>query len=146
MCTLIKYSEGLYKVEGSSNPFAKWKIVKKYGNRVCVHVMETLEDCKQQVEEWDEDYMRYTGKTIERGIPGLLDLYYEEKGIKKKSPSYFYVYKPGTKELLYSGRPVDIAKTLNTTVKYLNKLVKKENNILRKLYEVTVSPKEKCNV
>lgn len=147
MCEVIKLTNGLFKIEGSKNPFAHWLIVKIYGGKKMYRVMDTLEDCKQQVEEWDEDYIRLTGdKSIRKGIPGLLDLYYKEKGINKSGPSYFYVYKANTNELLFSGESVDIAKKLNTTAKYLNKLVKKENNILRKTYEVTKAPKEVCNV
>lgn len=85
-----KYNkDGIYEIKlTNSNPYCRYLVVKTYGSEQKQKRMCSLEDCKQQVQEWDEEYSRKDPLFINRGFKNLL----KKKKESKPHWNYYSVF------------------------------------------------------
>lgn len=117
--------DGIYTINSDRNPFAKYLIVKHYGQEIKRKAMSCYEDCKQQIDEWDEDYLNECNdKTFKKGLANLNKLVAEELGIvggnyeASNRRSYLYVYKDN--KLVFEGDSLQCSTFLDVLPKRVN--------------------------
>lgn len=82
--------DGIYRISlSSSNPLAGYLVVKTYGDEQKRRRMCSLDDIKQQVQEWDDDYCRKHSDFENRGINVLLG---KKKEKIRPARNYYHVY------------------------------------------------------
>ena len=65
--------DGIYRVNLSvNNPYSHYLVVKTYGDKQKKRRMSSMEDIRQQVQEWDDEYCRSYPLFDKRGINILL--------------------------------------------------------------------------
>lgn len=81
--------DGIYEIKLTNrNPYCRYLVVKTYGNEQRQKRMCSLEDCKQQIQEWDEEYSRKDPFFINRGFKNLL----KKKKENKPYRNYYSVF------------------------------------------------------
>ena len=92
--------DGIYKIElTKGNPYARYLVVKTYGSKQKRKRMCSMEDIKQQVQEWDDDYSRIEPGFDYRGINVLFSGYTKKKEASRPKKNYYSVY--DNKGMLY---------------------------------------------
>ena len=82
--------DGIYRISlSSNNPLAGYLVVKTYGDEQKRRRMCSLDDIKQQVQEWDDDYCRKHSDFENRGINVLLG---KKKEKTRPARNYYHVY------------------------------------------------------
>ena len=65
--------DGIYKLElSSTNPYGKYLVLKTYEGVQKSRKLPTLDDCKQQIKEWDDDYYGLNNQQIVKIIEYVL--------------------------------------------------------------------------
>ena len=65
--------DGIYKLElSSANPYGKYLVLKTYEGVQKARKLPTLDDCKQQIKEWDDDYYGLNNQQIVKIIEYVL--------------------------------------------------------------------------
>ena len=81
--------DGIYKIElTKGNPYARYLVVKTYGSEQKKKRMCSMEDIKQQVQEWDDDYSRIVPGFDYRGTKVL----FGKQEPKKAARNYYTVF------------------------------------------------------
>ena len=92
MYTNIK--DGIYKINLTrANPYARYLLVKTYGNDQKQKRMCSLEECKQQLDEWDSDYSRSNPDYNDKGLLGYFGKVKKEK--LREYRNYYTVFDKG---------------------------------------------------
>jgi len=82
--------DSIYRISLSgNNPLAGYLVVKTYGDKQKRRRMCCLDDIRQQVQEWDDDYCRNHSDFENRGINVLLG---KNKEKTRPAKNYYHVY------------------------------------------------------
>ena len=82
--------DGVYRIALTiGNPYGEYLVVKTYGDRQKKRCMSSLNEIRQQVKEWDDEYCKYYPLFDQRGIDNLLG---KKKQKAKPAKNYYSVY------------------------------------------------------
>jgi len=99
--------DSIYRISLSgNNPLAGYLVVKTYGDKQKRRRMCCLDDIRQQVQEWDDDYCRNHSDFENRGINVLLG---KNKEKTRPAKNYYHVY-DGQGNLYLQGYGDELAK------------------------------------
>ena len=85
--------DGVYRISLSrENPYARYLVVKTYGSKQKKKRMCSLEECEQQVKEWDDDYSKKDPKFNYKGFKILFPNYRGKKETSRPARNYYSVY------------------------------------------------------
>lgn len=109
--------DGIYRINRS--PLVRYLVVKHYGDAEKTRYMTSLEDCKQQIQEWDAEYKVCTVK----------------KMATRKNSGYareYHVYDKDNVQIA-CGKGKDVASLfgchINTLINAANRMVNFQNNL-----------------
>lgn len=109
--------DGIYRVNRS--PLIKYMVVKHYGDIEKIRYMTSIEDCKQQVKEWDLEYRVCTSKKV----------------ATRKNSGYareYHVFDKNNVQIA-CGKGKDVASQfgchINTLINAANRMVNFQNNL-----------------
>ncbi|MBQ6148052.1 MAG: hypothetical protein IJI83_01075 [Oscillospiraceae bacterium] len=132
--------DGIYRISlSSSNPLAGYLVVKTYGDEQKRRRMCSLDDIKQQVQEWDDDYCRKHSDFENRGINMLLG---KKKEKIRPARNYYHVYNDQG-DLYLQGYGDELAKIFGCKSKTICNVANTEG---RRLTAIINDRKELLNV
>lgn len=109
--------DGIYRVNRS--PLIKYMAVKHYGDIKKIRYMTSIEDCKQQIKEWDLEYKVCAAKKV----------------ATRKNSGYareYYVFDKNNVQIA-CGKGKDVASLfgchINTLINAANRMVNFQNNL-----------------
>ena len=122
--------DGIYRIKlTASNPYCSYLLVKTYGNVQKKKKCCTLEDCRQQVEEWNSDYRKIDPYYSRSGFNALLN-----RKEKTREPRNYYSVFDRDGNLYMQGFGDEIAKRFGCKIKTICNIA---NTKGRKLNDLT---------
>ncbi len=132
--------DGIYRISlSSSNPLAGYLVVKTYGDEQKRRRMCSLDDIRQQVQEWDDEYCRNHSGFENRGINVLLG---KKKEKTRPARNYYCVY-DNQGNLFLRGYGDELAKAFGCKSKTICNVANTEG---RRLTAIINDRKELLNV
>lgn len=112
--------DGIYQIK-SNNPFAKFVVVRTYGNKQLKRAMETMEDIKEQISEWDSIY----GTSLTDALKG--------KDVEKVTEVYrnYYTLLDANGNVFKEGFVGDLVKELGCSPKTIINVANDTSRLMR---------------